>query len=87
MRLKLVYGRRVLFSEFLGCGRVNVAPVLQSVKKTHPDIYETWCNQEGSLRNSLPVFINGEHIRYRGGMEAELHDGDKVYVIPILSGG
>jgi adenylyltransferase/sulfurtransferase len=87
MRIKLVYGGRVLFSGDADREHVNVLAILQSVKKAHPDIYETWCNQDGKLRVSLPVFVNGEHIRYRGDMETELRDGDEVYVIPMLSGG
>jgi sulfur-carrier protein len=47
----------------------------------------TWCDEQGQLRESLPVFVNGEHIRYRQGLQTELQAGDEVYVIPLVAGG
>lgn len=87
MRLKLACGRKELWVEFPEGTTVNVAQGLQSVADRWPDVYERWCDQEGRLRRSLAVFVNGEHIRYRKGFETELSDGDEIYVIPIVAGG
>jgi molybdopterin converting factor small subunit len=87
MRLKLAYGREELWIEFPEGTPVNVAQVLQSARDRRPDVYERWCDKEGRLRSSLAVLVNGEHIRYREGLETELSDGSEVYVIPIIAGG
>jgi molybdopterin synthase sulfur carrier subunit len=87
MRLKLAYGREQLLSEFPGSERVTVAQVLSSIKTSHPRIYNRWCDQEGRLMTGLPVFVNGEHIRYLKGMDTALENGDEVYVIPAITGG
>jgi molybdopterin converting factor small subunit len=87
MRLKLSYGRQVLFSDFSENGRVTVEQILKSTESSHPDIYKRLCNREGLLRDSLPVFVNGDHIRYRNGLKTEVTDGDEVYVVPLLTGG
>ena len=87
MHLKLSYGRNILFSEFAEEGPVRVKPVLQSVKESHPIIYQSWCDGDGQLRASLPVFVNGEHIRYKDGMETALREGDEIYIIPLITGG
>ena len=87
MKLKLSYGRNILFSEIAEKGPVRLAPVLQSVKESHPKIYQSWCEDEGKFRDALPVFVNGEHIRYKDGMETELRNGDEVYIIPLIAGG
>jgi molybdopterin converting factor small subunit len=87
MRLKLSYGRNILFSEFAKEGSVRVKAVLQSAKESHPTIYKSWCDVGGQLRSSLPVFVNGEHIRYKDGMETKLCDGDEVYIVPLITGG
>ena len=87
MHLKLSCGRNILFSEFAEEGSVRVKAVLQSVKESHPIIYQSWCDGDGQLRDSLPVFVNGEHIRYKDGMETELHAGDEIYIIPLIAGG
>lgn len=87
MRIKLSYGRQEFLTEFPEKQHVNVTQVLQSAKDNHPDIYRYWCNKEGHLRSSFPIFVNGIHIRYLKGMETVLSEGDDVYVIPMLAGG
>ena len=87
MKLKLSCGRTILFSEFTEEDPVRLETVLRSVKDSHPNIYTSWCDGDGQLRGSLPVFVNGEHIRYKDGMETELHNGDEVYIVPLITGG
>ena len=87
MKLKLSYGRNVLFSEFAQDGPVRLGSVLQSIKASHPEIHANWCDNDGQLRSSLPAFINNEHISYKDGMETELFDGDEVYIVPLIAGG
>ncbi len=87
MKLKLSCGRNILISEIPEEGPVHLKPVLQSVEESHPQIYQSWCEGDGKLREALPVFVNGEHIRYKDGMETELHNGDEVYIIPLITGG
>ena len=87
MRLKLAYRRGGLWIEFPNNTPVNVADVLESLKERRPGVYENWCDEEGRLRGSLSIFVNGEHIRYRNGLETELNDGDEIYVIPMAAGG
>ncbi len=87
MKLKLSCGRTILFSEFLEEDPVRLETVLRSVKDSHPKIYTSWCDGDGQLRGSLPVFVNGEHIRYKDGMETEVCDGDEVYIVPLIAGG
>jgi len=87
MKLKLSWGRNILFSEFAKEGPVRLEPVLRSARQSHPKIYACWCDGDGQLRSSLPVFVNGEHIRYKNGMETELCDGDEVYIVPLIAGG
>ena len=87
MKLKLSCGRNILFSEIAEKGPIRLKPVLQSVKTSHPKIYQSWCDGDGKLRHSLPIFVNSEHIRYKDGMETELREGDEVYIVPLITGG
>jgi len=87
MKLKLACGTKILFSEFAIEGPVRIEPVLQSIKESHPKIYASWSDGDGQLRSALPVFVNGEHIRYKDGMQTELCDGDEVYIVPLIVGG
>jgi len=87
MRVKLAYGREQLWLDFPDGTPVDVQHALQSVRDYRPDAYAGWVDKDGRLRSSLNVFVNGEHIRYRRGLETELKDGDEVYVIPLVAGG
>lgn len=60
---------------------------MRGAGEQRPDLYQRWCDQEGRLRTSLAVFVDGEHIRYREGLETRLSEGNEVYVIPLITGG
>jgi molybdopterin synthase sulfur carrier subunit len=87
MRLKFSYGQTELLSQFPGADRVSVRQVMLSVRSDHPEIFQRWCDAEGHLRETLNVFINGEHIRYRNGLESMLEEGDEIYIVPLITGG
>jgi sulfur-carrier protein len=87
MQLKLSYGQQELFSQLAVEGRVTVGQAIADVKTSHPQIYQRLCDDHGQLRKSLAVFINGEHIRYRDGVETVLEEGDEIYIVPLITGG
>lgn len=87
MRLKLSYGQKELIAQFPGTDRVNVRQVMLSAGNSHPEIYQRWCDAAGHLRETLNVFINGEHIRYRNGLDSMLEEGDEIYIVPLITGG
>ncbi len=43
--------------------------------------------ENGDLRRFVNVYINDEDVRFIGGLEAELSDGDQVVVLPAVAGG
>lgn len=87
MRLKVADGRGALCLGFPEDALITVGLALQSIKDENPEVYKRWCDSQGRLRNSLAVFVNGEHIRYSQGMETELSNGDELYIIPMIAGG
>ena len=87
MRLTVSIGRQEIVSEFNETDAVTVEKVLVSLENSHPEVYVRLCNKDGRLRDSMPVFINGNHIRYLEGMASALKDGDNIYIIPLITGG
>ena len=87
MHLKVASSQGELWLQFPEHASVNVGQALHSVKDGNPEVYRRWCDRQGRLRRSLAVFVNGEHVSYRKGMETELSDGDEVYIIPMIAGG
>ena len=87
MDIKLTCGSELLIAGWPGEIPPTVAQLLAAAGTTWPEVVATWCDEQARLRESLPVFINGEHIRYRKGLKTELREGDEVYVIPLIAGG
>ena len=86
MHLKLSYGQEVLLSQYPDTEKANVRQVMSSVKDSHPDIYQRWCDADGNLRETLTMFVNGDHIRYRNGLETVVEEGDEIYIVPLIAG-
>lgn len=87
MNVKLTCGSELLIAGWPGETPPTVMQLLAAAGTSRPELVAAWCDDQTRLRESLPVFINGEHIRYRKGLQTELKDGDEVYVIPLIAGG
>ena len=65
----------------------NVRDVLEELFQAHPDIKNHLIEEDGSLRNFVNIFIGGEDIRQKGGMDAPVSDGADIRIIPSIAGG
>ena len=65
----------------------NVQNVLAELFDAHPDIKNHLVEDDGSLRNFVNIFIDGEDIRQKGGLDAEVKEGAEVRIIPSIAGG
>ena len=43
--------------------------------------------KEGSLHRFVNVYVNDEDVRFSGGLEAKVADGDNVTILPAVAGG
>ena len=41
----------------------------------------------GELRPHINIFVDGDSIRYSGGLGAPVRDGAEILILPALSGG
>ena len=44
-------------------------------------------SEDGGLRRFVNVYVSGEDIRFKDGLETELDDGDEVQILPAVAGG
>lgn len=44
-------------------------------------------NSDGTPRSLINIYINGKNMRFSGGMQTILKDGDEVYMLPAVAGG
>jgi len=68
----------------------NLSALIDDLEANHPGIKERLVDQkdEGTdLRRFVNVYVNDEDVRFIGGLDAELSDGDQVVVLPAVAGG
>jgi sulfur-carrier protein len=43
--------------------------------------------EDGALRRFINVYLNDEDVRFLGGIDTPLTDGDSVTILPAVAGG
>ena len=61
----------------------NVREVLCALEREHPAIAGWILDEQTTIREHVNVFVNGE----KGREETALGAGDRIHVIPSISGG
>ena len=64
----------------------TLTELIDDLEGKHPGIKDRLIDN-GDLRRFVNVYINDEDVRFIGGLEAELSDGDQVVVLPAVAGG
>ncbi|MFO0915021.1 MAG: MoaD/ThiS family protein [Pirellulales bacterium] len=65
----------------------TVREVLDEVRREHPGLYRSICNETGSVRQHIHLFVNDDLVRDRVGDQTTLKPGDVVSVFQAVSGG
>jgi sulfur-carrier protein len=64
----------------------SLSALIDDLEANHPGLKDRLIDN-GDLRRFVNVYINDEDVRFIGGLEAELSDGDQVVVLPAVAGG
>ena len=68
----------------------NLSALIDDLEANHPGIKDRLVEDSDSgqdLRRFVNVYVNDEDVRFIGGLDAELADGDNVVVLPAVAGG
>lgn len=65
----------------------TVRAALEDLERNHPALYSNICDETGTMRRHLNVFVNADNVRDRDGLETRLTTGDLVSILPAVSGG
>ena len=60
--------------------------LIDDLETAHPGLRERLL-EGGDLRRFVNVYVNDEDVRFIGGLEAPVADGDEVGVLPAVAGG
>lgn len=64
----------------------TVAEVINDLDSKHTGIKDRLV-KEGSLHRFVNVYVNDEDIRFVGGLDASVTDGDSLTILPAVAGG
>ena len=64
----------------------NVLELVDALEADHPGIRERLL-EDGAVRRFVNVYVNDEDIRFTGGLQAPVADGDTVVILPAVAGG
>ncbi len=64
----------------------TVAELIGDLEGRHPGLRDRLVDDEG-LRRFVNVYLNDEDVRFLGGLETPVSDGDTVTVLPAVAGG
>ena len=64
----------------------TLAEVIDDLDANHGGI-KARLVKEGTLHRFVNVYVNDEDVRFAGGLDAKIADGDTVTILPAVAGG
>ena len=68
-------------------GGCTVADLLDTLAVVHPRLARRIRDEAGALRRFVNVYVDGDDVRFTGGLGAPVPDGAVVQVLPSVAGG
>lgn len=65
----------------------SVRAALQELELRHPALYRSVCDETGTVRRHVGLFVNASHVRVLEGLDTALAPGDVLTILPAVSGG
>ena len=66
---------------------VTVEVVLDALMAEFPALRDRVFDEQGAVRRHVNLFVNGESVRFTGGLKTPVDDGAEVAILPAVSGG
>ena len=64
----------------------TLSALIDDLETSHPGLRGRLLDG-ADLRRFVNIYVNDEDVRFIGGLEATLNDGDEVVVLPAVAGG
>jgi molybdopterin synthase sulfur carrier subunit len=64
----------------------SLSALIDDLEANHPGLKDRLI-ENGDLRRFVNVYVNDEDVRFIGGLEAPVSEGDQVVVLPAVAGG
>jgi MoaD family protein len=61
--------------------------LLDDLDSRNAGLRDALVGEDGQLHRFINVYVNDEDVRFLGGIETPLDDGDSVSILPAVAGG
>ena len=65
----------------------TLADLISELDQKYPGLRSQLMADESQLHRFVNVYVNDEDVRFTGGLETSVSDGDQVVVLPAVAGG
>ena len=65
----------------------TVAELIDDIERRFPGFRAQLVGDDGQLHRFVNIYLNDEDVRFLGGAETPLAEGDQVSILPALAGG
>jgi len=65
----------------------TIGEVLRTLSQEYPMTDGQLLDENGALHRFLNIYVNDDDVRYIGGLEAPVADGDDITLLPAVAGG
>lgn len=65
----------------------TVRAALEELERSQSALYRNVCDETGTVRRHLNVFVNTDNVRDLDGINTTLAPGDVLIILPAVSGG
>lgn len=65
----------------------DVNTLIDALDHQFPGLKGRLCDESGTLRRFLNIYVNSEDIRFLDHQATTLKDGDEVSIVPAVAGG
>ena len=65
----------------------TIADILNNLESQFAGIKERICEENGTPRRFINIYLNEEDIRFLDGEKTKIKDGDEISIIPAIAGG
>tara|TARA_B100001029_G_C14976981_1_gene403664 strand:+ start:702 stop:983 length:282 start_codon:yes stop_codon:yes gene_type:complete len=65
----------------------SVREVIDVLENDFPGVKERICEEDGSIRRFVNIYVNGEDVRFLSELDTAIADNDEISIVPAVAGG
>ena len=65
----------------------NLGDLVDKLNGEFPGFKDRLVDENGELRYFVNIFLNGEDVRFTGGLKTSTNEGDEISIVPAVAGG